>query len=152
MELLASQKSSFSISAVLKGINKKKIKNHSKPPKFLSQSLLKQFKQIPNIFLVFHWNFNPFAFRTPLGGWLYQPTFAKQYLKNNKSKHCLYRTSFKRYSIIFLMLCRLIDFALAVRKLLMFKVCEIIGISKIEFFDFSGTERFKQNQKKLKTI
>ena len=48
------------------------------------------------------------------------------------------------------MLCRLIDFALAVRKLFMFKVCEIIGISKIEFFDFSGTERVKQNQKKIK--
>ena len=32
---------------------KKKKKNHSKPPKLLSQSLLKQFKQIPNIFLVF---------------------------------------------------------------------------------------------------
>ena len=34
----------------------------------------------------------------------------------------------------------------------MFKVCGFIGISKIEFFNFSGTERVKQNQKKLKTI
>ena len=34
----------------------------------------------------------------------------------------------------------------------MFKVCGIIGISKIEFFNFSGTEKVKQNQKKLKTI
>ena len=28
------------------------------------------------------------------------------------------------------------------------KVCEIIGISKIEFFNFSGTKQIKQNQKK----
>ena len=49
------------------------------------------------------------------------------------------------------MICRLIDFALVVLELLMFKVCGIIGISKIEFFNFSGTERVKQNQKNLKT-
>ena len=41
--------------------------------------------------------------------------------------------------------------------LLKVKICEIIGISKIEFFFFSDfifsrTERVKQNQKKLKTI
>ena len=28
------------------------------------------------------------------------------------------------------------------------KVCEIIGISKIEFFNFSDTKQIKQNQKK----
>ena len=50
------------------------------------------------------------------------------------------------------MACGLIEFALVVLKLLMFKVCGIIGISKIEFFYFSGTERVKQNQKNLKTI
>ena len=50
------------------------------------------------------------------------------------------------------MVCRLIDFALVALKLLMFKVCVIIGISKIEFFNFFVTERVKQNQKKLKTI
>ena len=42
------------------------------------------------------------------------------------------------------MVCRLIDFALVVLKLLMFKVCVIVGISKIEFFNFSGTERVKE--------
>ena len=57
----------------------------------------------------------------------------------------------KEYSS-FLMVCRLIDFALVVLMLLMFKVCVIIGISKIEFFNFSGTERVKQNKKNLKTI
>ena len=50
------------------------------------------------------------------------------------------------------MITRLIDFAFVVFQLLMFKVCGIIGISKIEFFNFFGTERVKQNQKKLKTI
>ena len=39
------------------------------------------------------------------------------------------------------MLCRLIDFALVILELLMFNVCEIIGISKIQFFNFSGNER-----------
>ena len=41
------------------------------------------------------------------------------------------------------MVCWLIDFALVVLKLVMFKVCVIIGISKIEFFNFSGSERVK---------
>ena len=52
------------------------------------------------------------------------------------------------------MISRLIDFALVVLKLLMFKVCGIIGISKIEFFNFSGTERVKQNKikKNKKTV
>ena len=50
------------------------------------------------------------------------------------------------------MVCKFIDFALVVFKLLMFKIFGIIGISKVEFFDFSGTERVKQNQKDLKTI
>ena len=36
---------------------------------------------------------------------------------------------------------RLIGFAFVVLKLLVFKVCGIIGISKIEFFNFSDTER-----------
>ena len=54
-------------------------------------------------------------------------------------------TFLKEYSTSFLMVCRLIDFALVVLKLLMFKVCVIIGISKIEIFNFSGTERFKKN-------
>ena len=39
------------------------------------------------------------------------------------------------------MICRLVDFAFVVLKLLMVKVCVIIGISEIEFSNFSGTER-----------
>ena len=54
------------------------------------------------------------------------------------------RTFFKEYSLSFLMVCRLIDFALPVLKLLMLKVCGIIGISKIAYFNFSGTERVKK--------
>ena len=48
---------------------------------------------------------------------------------------------FNKYSTSFLMVCRLTDFALVVLKLLIFKVCAIIGILKIEFFNFSSTER-----------
>ena len=36
---------------------------------------------------------------------------------------------------------KLIDFALLVLKLLMFKVCVIICNSRMKFSDFSGTER-----------
>ena len=39
------------------------------------------------------------------------------------------------------MVSRLIDFASVVLKLLMFKVCVIIRILKLEFFNFSDTER-----------
>ena len=45
------------------------------------------------------------------------------------------------------MISRMIDLALEVLYFLMFKVCGIIGISKIDFFNFSGTERIKQNKK-----
>ena len=50
-------------------------------------------------------------------------------------------TFFKEYLISFLMIARLIDFALVVFKSLMFKVCGVTEISIIEFFRFSGTER-----------
>ena len=46
------------------------------------------------------------------------------------------RTLFKECSISFLIICRLIDFAPVVLKLLMFKDCGIISISKITFFQF----------------
>ena len=39
------------------------------------------------------------------------------------------------------MICRLIDFALVILELLMFKVCGVNGISKIEFFNFSCNKR-----------
>ena len=52
---------------------------------------------------------------------------------------------FNEYLVTFLIACRLIDFVLLPLKLLIFEVCGIIGISKIEFFKFFGTERVKQN-------
>ena len=55
-------------------------------------------------------------------------------------------TFFKEYLTSFVIVCRLIDFALVALKLLIFKVYVIIGISKIEIFDFSGTERVKNNR------
>ena len=41
------------------------------------------------------------------------------------------------------MVCRLVDFAFVAFKLLTLKVCGIIGISKVEFFNFPGTESNK---------
>ena len=57
---------------------------------------------------------------------------------------------FKEYSISSLMLCRLIDFALAVLILLMFKVCGIIGISKSRLSIFLSTEIVKKKSKTFK--
>ena len=53
----------------------------------------------------------------------------------------------KGYLINFLMMSRLIDFELTVLWLIMFKVCGIIEVTKIEFFNYSRTERVKRNQK-----
>ena len=63
------------------------------------------------------------------------------------NKPCLRWTFFKEYSTSILMVSRLIEFALVVLKLLIFQVCVIIGISKIEFFNFSSTERVKKIKK-----
>ena len=73
-----------------------------------------------------------------------------QFLVNGESKHCLQKALSKEYLTSFLMISRLIDFAFVVLQLLMFKVCGIIELSKNEFFDFSGTERVKQNKNKIK--
>ena len=56
------------------------------------------------------------------------------------------RTFFKENSRSFLIVCKSIDFAFVVLKLLMFQVCVIIGISKIEFFNFSDTDRVNFEQ------
>ena len=90
--------------------------------------------------------FNPFAPCTQLAGLYYQPTFKKLMSKTEKVNTAFTRKFLKEYLMSFLMVCRLIDFALAALKFLMFKVCEITGISKIKFFNFSSTERVKQNQ------
>ena len=46
------------------------------------------------------------------------------------------------------MISRLIDFALVVLKILMFNVFGIIGISNIDIFNFSCTERVKDQDQK----
>ena len=74
---------------------------------------------------------------------LYRLTYKQQYLKNFESNHCFYRTFYKDHSISFLMISRLMDFALVVLWLLVFKVCGIMGISKVVLFNFFGTERVK---------
>ena len=76
------------------------------------------------------------------------PTYFRTTISRKRlSKLCLYKNIFKEYSISFLMVCRSTDFALVVFKLLMFKVGGIIGISEIEFFNFSGTKGVEQNKK-----
>ena len=57
-------------------------------------------------------------------------------LKNGEKKVARYR-----HLYILLMVCRLIDLAPVVPKLLMFKICGIIGVTKIEFCNISSTER-----------
>ena len=61
-------------------------------------------------------------------------------------------TFFKEYSTRFLVVCRLIDFALVVLTFLIFKICVIIDISKTKFFRFSSTQRVKENQKNIEAI
>ena len=46
----------------------------------------------------------------------------------------------------------LIDSACVIIKLLIFKVCGITGISKIELLNFFGSKKVKQNQNILKTV
>ena len=103
--------------------NLKSIQNKS-----ISESLFKQCSQIPNILLVSYWNFNPFAPFVQLEESQYRPTFGQQCLQNIKNKHCLRRKFFKEYSTSFLIVCRLIEFALVYLTLLVFKVYVIIGI------------------------
>ena len=59
----------------------------------------------------------------------------------------LYNNVSKEYWICPLSVCILIDLALVFLELWMFKICWTIDISKIAFFDFSGTEMVKKNLK-----
>ena len=77
----------------------------------------------------------------PLCGTYYGPTFEQQYPEDLRINIVFTGTFLTEYSINFLMISRVIDFLLVVLWLLMFKVWGIIGTSKIEFFNFSGTER-----------
>ena len=121
-----------------KTLNKiKKFKNHSKPSKLVSQSF---FNKIP----IFFWFFTEtLTLSLPVSLSAGDDTDLPS--DSNISKTVRVNIAFtrrllKEYSTSFPMVCRLIDFALVVLRLLMFKVCGIIRISKIEFFNFSGTE------------
>ena len=61
------------------------------------------------------------------------------------------RNFLKKYLIRFLMISRLIDFALVVLLLLILKVCGMTGIPKIVFFNFLGLKGLNKI-KKIKTI
>ena len=80
----------------------------------------------------------------------YRHTFKQQYLKNGGTSIAFTPAYFGKCSISFPMISRLIGFAFVALQLLLFKVCGIIGISKIEFFSFSRKERFEQNKKRIK--
>ena len=78
-------------------------------------------------------------------------TSDSNFSKKIRIKIAFSRKFFKEYLTRFLLVFRIIDLTLVALKFLTFKVCVIIGISKIDFFNFPGTERVKQNQKNLKT-
>ena len=63
---------------------------------------------------MFGLNLNPFGYCTPLPleGTNIDLNFEQQYLKNGKSRHCLYRTFLEEYLMSFMMTSTLIDFAL----------------------------------------
>ena len=61
-------------------------------------------------------------------------------------------TFFKEYLISFLMVSRLIDFALSVLNKLMYQVCRIIGISKIKFFNLNKIKKIKNHSKPPKLV
>ena len=65
----------------------------------------------------------------------------QQYLKNGKDKHGLYDKVFKKIFNKLSNGMQVDKLCLVVLKLLTFKVCRIISISKIECFNFSGTDR-----------
>ena len=129
-----------------KTLNKiKKIKNHSKPSKLVSNHFSSNFNKIP----IFFWFFTEtltLSLPVPLSaGDNTDLPSDSNISKTVRVKIAFTRRLFKEYSTSFLMVCRLIDFALVVLRLLMFKVCGSIGISKIEFFNYSGNERVNLN-------
>ena len=76
----------------------------------------------------------------------------KPYPEKMKRKLNSYKPFHSIFWIVFDKMSRLINFALALPYLSMFKICGIIGISKIMLFNFFGTDRIKQNQKNQKPL
>ena len=66
-------------------------------------------------------------------GWVIIPTKFDSNISKTIRINIVFKITFsKEYLISFLMVFRLIDFAIVVLKLLMFKVCRFIDTSKIE--------------------
>ena len=101
------------------------------------------FNKIRIVFLVFHWNLTLLLPVPRCAGDNTDLHSNSNISKTIRVNIAFTTTFFKVYSINFLMVCRWIDFAHVVLKLVMFNVCGIIGISEIEVFNFSGTERVK---------
>ena len=109
---LLSQKLRFSIFPVLKGLNKI---NHSKPPKLVRQLLFKQCQQKPHIFFwLFTENLTILLPVTRCAGHNTDLPANNNISNKVRENIALTRAFFKEYSIIFLMISRLIDFALVV--------------------------------------
>ena len=143
----------FNFSASEKRNKIKKIKNYSKPLKFVKKLLNNNYRQFQSKSDIFWFFTEILSLSVPFTRCAGHNTDLR--LKSNISKSvniALTDTFFKEYLIIFLTTSRFINFALVVLWLLMLKICRIIGSSKIAFFKFSGSETIKQNEKKLKTI
>ena len=91
--------------------------------------MFEQFYLFGRLVVIFTWQMEfvqltlslPVPYRA--GGSQYWRTFEQQYLENSRSKNCHYKNAFKEHLIRFFIVCRLIDFAVVVLTLLMFKVC-----------------------------
>ena len=127
----------FFLFPVLKRLNKvKKIKNRSKVPKLVRKSFFKQFQWSAIIFWLFTGNLTLSLAGTRCAGPNTDLPSNSNISKTVTVNAVFTRNFSKEYLISFLVICRLIDFASLVLQLLMFKACGIIGISKIEFFQF----------------
>ena len=146
-QLLASHKSSFSNLPGLKGLKKIiKLKTIQNPQSLSINHCSSNF----NKFRILFWFFTEtLTLLLPMTRWAGHNTdlpWDKNISKTVRVNIVFISTISKEYSISFLMVCRLIDIALVVLKLLMFKTCAILGISKINFLNFFGTERVKNHQ------
>ena len=125
------QKPRFPIFPVLKELNKMKKKKK-----------IQVIQQNPNIFFDFSLKLLPFLSLYParVGNNTNLPSNSN-ISETIRVNTAFTGTFFKEHLISFLMVCRFIDFALVVPKLLIFKSCGVIGVPKIEFSNISGTER-----------
>ena len=145
MELLESPKLSFSIFPVLKGLNRTK-----KTIKIIWNLQGNHFSSNSNRSWTFFWFFIEHLAISLPGKRCAGPNTDLP-SNSNISKTVRVNIAFREtflieYLISFLMICKLVVYALVVLHLLMFKVCGIIGISQIKFFNFSSPDRVKARE------